>query len=49
MNQAWDKKKSKLCNINGNTLIYFRYDEKIDRDIVEKRIKDQISLKKKTN
>jgi len=36
--QERDRRKAQLCDENGVTLIYFRYDEPISREIVEARM-----------
>ncbi len=37
--QERDRRKASLCSENGITLIYFRYDEEINRKMIESRLK----------
>ena len=37
--QELDKRKIVLCAQNGISLVHFRFDETISRDVVEERIK----------
>lgn len=42
-NQERDKRKANLCAQHGVFMLYFRYDEVINRDVVESRIKQAIT------
>jgi hypothetical protein len=42
-NQERDKRKAELCAQNGVALLYFRYDESINREVVESRIRKALT------
>jgi very-short-patch-repair endonuclease len=46
--QERDKFKARLCSENGVTVVFFRYDEIITRELVETRIREALNSKQVT-